>query len=138
MNIVTGHDEAVARWVSDIIGKPFHAPFTAFGLVDHAGRLRGAFVFTTYTGASVNMSLAGSACLTRGAWRAVIDYVFRQLGCVRLEVHTRRGNKLVSRTATRLGFRFEGTARRLYGDADGMCYSIVADDLPAFRARWRI
>lgn len=138
MQLVFGHDKAIAEWAASILGKPFHPPFTAFGLVDGAGHLRGGFVFTTYTGDSIEMSLVGSGCLTRGAMRAVIQYAFVQLGCSRLQVHTRRGNKKVRKLANRLGFQYEGVARRLYGDQDGFTYSVTRDDLPSFRERWRL
>ena len=138
MNLLLGHDQAVADWVASILGKPFQAPFTAFGLVDGAGHLRGGFVFTGYTGDAIEMSVAGAGCMTRGAWRAVDEYVFRQLRCARLQVHTRKDNKRVRRLAPKLGFHHEGTARRLYGAMDGYAYSLTRDDMPAFRKRWRL
>lgn len=136
--ILLGHDQAVAEWVGRINGKPFHPPFTAIGSIDRAGTLTGGFVFTGFNGDAIEMSLAGSGVVERGMWRAVLVYVFEQLGCARLQVHTRRTNKVVRRQATRLGLHFEGVARRLYGDADGLCYSLIRDDLPAFRARWKL
>lgn len=138
MYVVTGHDGVVAEWVGKMLGKPFNPPFTAIGMVDARGYLRGGFVFTGWTGDAVEMSLAGSACLTRGAMAAVSEYVFGQLGCSRLEVHTRRSNRRVKRILPRVGFRLEGVSRRLYGREDGLCYAITVDDLPALRARWRI
>lgn len=138
MEFIFGHDATIAEWVGKAIGKPFHPPFTAFGMVDGAGRLRGGFVFTGWTGDAVEMSLAGGGCLTRSAMAAVDRYVFGQLGCSRLEIHTRKGNKRARKMIPRAGFRFEGVARRLYGREDGLCYAITTDDLPALRARWRI
>ncbi len=138
MNLLIGHDETVASWVGQINGKMFAQPFTAIGLVDGAGRLRGGFVFTGFNGDGVEMSLAGAACLSRGALQAVANYVFEQLGCVRLQLHSRRSNKRVLRQAPRLGFRFEGVSRRQYGKEDGIRYALTIDDLPAFRAKWRI
>lgn len=138
MNLVFGHDQAIADWVGSVIGKPFHAPFTAFGLVDSTGHVRGGFVFTSYTGDSIEMSVAGAGCLTRSAWRAIDEYVFGQLRCSRLQIHTRRDNKRVRKLAPRIGFKHEGTARRLFGKVDGLTYAITRDDLPALRKRWRL
>lgn len=138
MTLLFGHDETVAEWVSRLVGKPFHAPFTTIGVIDSAGKLRGGFVFTTYTGDSVELSLAGSACADRGAWRGVLQYVFVQLGCKRLAIHTRKSNKTVCKQAPRLGFKFEGVSRSLYGDEDGLCYSLIANDLAPFRSRWKL
>lgn len=139
INLLFNHDIAVADFVARFTGKPFHQPFTTIGVTRPDGQLIGGFVFTSYTGDSIEMSLAGSATISRAAWAAVADYVFRQRGCSRLQVHTRRdGDKRVRRTATRLGFHMEGTARRYYGQHDALIYSLTADQFPAFRKRWRI
>lgn len=138
MNILLGHDDAVATWVGQINGKVFAQPFTAIGLVDGAGKLRGGFVFTGFNGDGVEMSLAGAACLTRSGLAVVANYVFEQLKCVRVQLHSRRSNKRVLRQAARLGFKFEGISRRFYGREDGIRYAMTIDDIPAFRARWRL
>lgn len=146
MNVVLGHDEVVASWVGQINGKVFVQPFTAIGLVDGAGKLRGGFVFTGFNGDGVEMSLAGAACLTRSGLAVVANYVFEQLKCVRLQLHSRRSNKRVLRMVGEkrpsgrpgLGFKFEGISRRFYGSEDGIRYAITIDDIPAFRARWRL
>lgn len=132
------HDEAVADWVGRMVGKPFQAPFTTIGIVDGSGTLRGGFVFTGYTGDEIEMSLAGSQCFSRGVWRGVLAYVFDQCGCKRLQIHTRASNKAVRKQAPKGGFRYEGTARRMYGDENGLTYSLTVDDLPAFRKKWRL
>ena len=137
--LLFGHDELVAEWVSkQPYGKPFHPPFTAFGVMAPDGSLRGGFVFTTYTGSSVNLSLAGRGVAQRSNWRAVLHYVFEQMGCSRMECHTAASNKIVRRNLPQLGFKFEGVARRLYGKEDGLCFSLTVDDLDGFRRRWRL
>ena len=137
--LLFGHDQAVAEWVSNQkYGKPFHPPYTAIGVITDEGKISGGFVFTTYTGSSVNLSLAGDGVVYRGAWRGVLHYVFEQMKCSRLECHTAVSNKIVRRSLPRLGFKFEGTARRLYGAENGLCFSLTVDDLTEFRRRWRI
>jgi RimJ/RimL family protein N-acetyltransferase len=139
VKLLFGHDTAVADFVGRINGKLFHEPYTAIGVTKPDGQLIGGFVFTGYTGECVEMSLAGPATISREAWRVVAEYVFGQMGCSRLQVHTRKDhNRRVKRTATRLGFHMEGTARRYYGDHDALVYSLTADQLPKFRRRWRI
>lgn len=138
MNLLFGHDETVAAWVGRIVGKPFQAPFTTIGVIDREGTLRGGFVFTTYTGDAIELSLAGRGCADRRVWAGVLDYVFVQLGCKRLAIHTRKSNRAVRKQAPRLGFKFEGIARSLYGDEDGLCYSLTANDLAPFRSRWKL
>lgn len=136
--ILLGHDETVAEWVGRLTGKPFHAPYTAMGVLSSDGALTGGFVFTGYNGDSVEMSLAGRGVASRSAMAAVLHYVFEQLGCSRLQVHTRRSNKLVRKRLPNLGFAFESPARRFYGREDGLCYSLTIDDVAAFRSRWRL
>lgn len=139
--LLFGHDEAIADWVSrQAKGKPFTQPYTAFGFVDREGRLTGGFVFTGYNGDSIEMSAAGRAVTTREAWRALLNYVFEQLNCSRLQMHTRRSNKRAKKhlAPERTGFVFEGISRRLYGREDGIRFSLTIDDLPAFKKRWKI
>lgn len=143
MNLLFGHDKAVADWVSkQPFCKPFHPPYVAFGVVDETGRLRGGFVFTGYTGDSISLSLAVDHWKWRSReWRsalaAVIDYVFEQRKCVRLEARTADSNKRVKKQLPRL-MKYEGPCRRLYGKEGGSQYSLTIDDLPAFREKWKI
>lgn len=138
MNLLLGHDPAVAAWVGSKVGKPFHAPFTAIGAIDAAGTLQGGFVFTGFNGSSIDLSLAGHLS-HRGLWRAVLAYTFDQLGCSRLQVHTATDNRSVRKLAPRLGFTFEGKSRNFYGHGrDALQYSLTTGDLPAFRKRWRL
>lgn len=140
MNLLFGHDETVAAWVATRAkGKPFVPPYTAIGILDADGKaLRGGFVFTGRTTDSIEMSGAGIATTHREAWRALLHYVFVQLGCSRLQMHTRRSNKRTKKILApeRSGFTFEGVSRRLYGREDGIRFSLVADDLPGFREKW--
>jgi RimJ/RimL family protein N-acetyltransferase len=136
--IVLGYDDAVAQWVARIGGKPFHEPYHAIGVTDAQGGLTGGFVFTGFNGDGIEMSLAGRGVAQRDAWRAVLSYVFDQLGCKRLQVHTRRSNNPVKAMLPRLKFKYEGIARRFYGTEDGIAYSLTTDDLAAFKARWRL
>lgn len=138
--LLFGHDAVVAEWVAkQAHSKPPVAPYTAFGFVDHRGTLTGGCVFTGYNGDTVELSLAGRSVATRSGWAAITSYVFEQLGCVRLQMHTNRRNKRVLRMlAGRLGVRYEGVARRYFGRDDGVCYSLTTDDLAAFKAKWKI
>lgn len=146
MNLLFGHDKTVAEWVAaQANSKPPVAPYTAFGFVDRAGTLAGGCVFTGYNGDSVELSLAGRCAATRSCMAAVVSYVFDQLGCKRLQMHTSRRNKSVLRMlagkrgrGSGLGVHYEGVARRYFGRDDGVLYSLTVDDLSAFRAKWKI
>lgn len=137
--ILLGHDQTVADWVGMKAGKPFHPPFTAIGIIDSEGTLTGGFVFTGYNGDGVELSLAGRGVASRDGWRVVLDYVFNQLKCVRMQMHTSRRNKVVCRNLHELFPKgFEGIAKKFYGRDDGVCFALTTDDLGAFRARWRL
>lgn len=137
--LLFGHDEVIAKWVArQAHSKPPLAPYTAFGFVDRRGTLTGGCVFTGYNGDSVELSLAGRSAATRSGWAAITSYVFDQLGCSRLQMHTNRRNKRALRMLPWLGVRYEGVARRFFGKDDGICYSLTVDDLAAFRAKWKI
>lgn len=138
MNLLLECPEAIANWVGERCGTTFPIIYTAMGVVNEDGELIGGFVFTGYTGTSIEVSLAGRGCFQRGAWRAVFDYVFRQLGCARLQMHTAFSNRFIRNWASKGGWTFEGRARRLYGRADGLTFSITIDDLPALKKRWRL
>lgn len=130
--------QAICKWVGERCGKDFKIWDTAIGVVNDEGVVTGGVVFTNYTGTSIEISLAGRGCFQRGVWRAVFDYVFRQLGCTRLSMHTAFSNKFVRHWASKGGWTFEGRARRFYGRADALVFSITVDDLPALQQRWRL
>lgn len=137
--ILLGHDQTIADWVGSKTGKPFHPPFTAIGVIDSEGTLTGGYVFTGYNGDGIELSLAGKGTVTREGWRAVVSYVFDQLKCSRLQMHTNRRNKRVCKHLHEAFPRgFEGIARRFYGKDDAVCFALTIDELSAFRARWRL
>jgi RimJ/RimL family protein N-acetyltransferase len=136
--IALDRTEEVAEFVARIAGKPFHPPFTAIGVANDAGALIGGFVFTGFNGDGIEVSVAGRGIARRSAWRAALAYVFDQLGCARMQMHTRKSNVAVRRILPRFGVKYEGTARRFYGNESGLIFSLTSDDLAGFRARWRL
>lgn len=144
--LLFGHDSVVAEWVAkQAHSKAPTADYTAFGFVDSAGRLTGGCVFTGYNGTSIELSLAGRSAATRSGWTAIIQYVFGQLGCVRLQMHTSQRNKRVNRMLGPsignggLGVRHEGIAKHYFGRGkDAVVYAMTIDELAAFRAKWKI
>lgn len=139
MNLLFDHDQAVADWVSKQANeKPFVQPYTAIGIITPEGRLTGGFVFTSFNGHNIEISLAGKSVASRGAMRGVLHYVFEQLKCSRMQMHTRRNHKRVCKQLVKLGMKFEGIARRFYGKHDAACYALTTDDLEGFKMRWKI
>jgi len=127
VKILVGEDVIVRSWVSQKTGDPHHDGET-LGILSEQGRIIGGFIFTNWTGAGIELTLAGRGCVSRLAWQAVGDFVFRHKGCVRLQVVTRKSNKRVRTMAPRFGFKFEGTLRRYYGDEDGLCFSLLRNE----------
>lgn len=115
MNVIVGHDEAVADWAGKRLGRPFTPPYVAIGFSRDGERLHGAAVFNGWNGANIDLTIYGPGCLTRGAIRAVYDYAFRQIGAARMTARTARTNKPMKRLIPRLGFEYEGVAKRYYG-----------------------
>lgn len=136
--ILLGQSEAVAVWVAHQCGKPFDPPYEAIGILGNDGMLNGGFVFTGYNRDGIEVSVAGKGIASRDAWRAALSYVFDQLGCARLQMHTRKSNKIVRRILPRFGMTFEGVARKFYGKEDGLVFSLTSDELSAFRSKWRL
>lgn len=139
-HLLFGHDETVAEWVGQKIGKPFQPPYSAFGIVQ-SGRLVGGAVFNSHTGDSIEISLAGRPTISKPFWRAVFSYVFDQLKCVRLSIHTsnRKPNKRLRKMANDFGFVFEGIERKKYGIShDAARYAITVDELSEIKRKWRL
>lgn len=138
-DLVFGRDELVAGWMARIAGKSFYPPFTTIGIAKD-GELTGAMIFTGFNGDGIELSLAGRGAASRGAWRAALHYAFDQLQCERMQMHTRRSNKVVCRLLSRMLPKrcFEGVARSFYGNEDGICFALTRADLPELCSRWRL
>jgi hypothetical protein len=107
--IVTG--QAVAEFVSARVGAAICPPYTTMGLV-HRGVLMAGVVFNQFEGFDVHVTVAGSRW-TRGFIAAVGEYVFGQLGCLRMTATTEQGS--VINYAARLGGEVEGVMRNHFG-----------------------
>jgi len=138
--ILLGHDKVVSDWVGRINGKPFIEVCKAIGVINSEGRLTGGYVFTGYNGDSIEVSIAGRGSMTREGWSSVLAYVFGQLKCSRMQMHTNVENKKMCKIlGEELPRRcFEGIARKFYGKHDAACYALTTDDLSALRAKWRL
>ena len=120
LELVIGHDEDVARWVSARIPQVTTMPggYVAIG-VARDGSLTGGALFTNYRpcpgGGDIEVWCAGKGWLSRRVIRAILAYPFLQLGCHRLTALTPKGNRPSRRLLEGLGFKFEGIARQGFG-----------------------
>lgn len=130
---VGGADQFVAAWVArelDIDPAEF-GPCSAMGVV-LGGELVAGIVFNNYTVMRAGSSLEASIAATTPRWasrsvlRDIFLYPFGQLGVTRLWAQTAKGNKRARRFLVRLGFSYEGMARRAYdGTRDAAVYSLL-------------
>jgi hypothetical protein len=101
--------------------------FTALGVIED-GRIIAGLVFNHFTGNDIHMTAAGEP---RGFspifLRRVGDYVFGELGCLRVSFTTERRG--VIKRAMRLGARVEGFKRDHFGiGRAGTMLGLLKDD----------
>lgn len=121
--IVSG--EGVAQFVSAGVGAAICPPYSTMGLV-RDDRLVAGVVFNQFEGFDVHVTLAGKGW-TRRFVRLVGEYVFRQLGCLRMTATTEQPE--VISYAQRLGGQVEGRLRDHFGPGrDAIIIGILRSD----------
>lgn len=115
-------DDRVARFVGERVGAIIYPPFTCMG-IERDGEIVAGAVFNCFTGHDVEVTVAGHGW-TRGFFRAVGDYVFGQLGCVRMQVTTEQ--ETIARVSERMGGKREGVLRNKFGRGrDGIVLGVL-------------
>lgn len=115
-------DDRVARFVGERVGAIIYPPFTCMG-IERDGEIVAGAVFNCFTGHDVEVTVAGHGW-TRGFFRAVGDYVFGQLGCVRMQVTTEQ--ETIARVSERMGGKREGLLRNKFGRGrDGIVLGVL-------------
>ena len=118
-------DERVARFVGEKCSTIIYPPFTAMG-VERNGEIIAGVVFNCYTGNDIAVTVAGGP-FTRGFITAVGQYVFEQIGCLRMSITTEQPN--VIEIAHRLGAQTEGLKRNHFGKGrDGTVLGLLRED----------
>jgi len=132
------HIGLACKYISEKTGIEVDPAFTqGLIVVDSSGNFAGAFLINMYRGFDCYVSCASE---TPMAWRphvrrAIADYVFGQLGCVRATAVVRKNNRTVRKVLEHLGFVQEGRLRRGYdGVKDALIYGILAGDCDDFTA----
>ena len=121
--IVVG--ERVARFVGERCGTIIYPPFTTMG-IERNGEITAGAVFNCYTGNDIAVTVAGGP-FTRGFISAVGNYVFEQIGCLRMSITTEQPK--VIEIAHRLGAQTEGLKRNHFGKGrDGTVLGILRED----------
>lgn len=120
-------DERVARYVGERCETIIYPPFTCMG-IDRDGEIVAGVVFNCFTGHDVAVTVAGDrGAFSRSFIRAVGDYVFNQLDCLRMSITT--GQTKIVEIATRLGAQVEGVKRNHFGrDRHGIVLGILKEE----------
>jgi RimJ/RimL family protein N-acetyltransferase len=127
--IVTG--DRVAKYVSEKIGRALCPPYTAMG-IERDGEIVAGTVFNQFEGADVHVTVAGRRdAFSRKYLKAVGNYVFNQLGCIRMTIISEQPE--VIQIATRLGAQTEGRIRNHFGAGrDGILLGILKEEWKFF------
>ena len=133
---LSGIDQVVGDWVAQQLGLPIGCfdPCAGIGVTLHGGLVAGV-VFNNYhpypDGAIIDASIAATTAkwATRQVLQDFFSYPFLQMRATRLQVSCRKSNKHARKFVTRLGFKMEGVARRLWdGKHDAVVYSMTPEE----------
>lgn len=104
-------DERVARFVSEEVGFGLCPPYSVIG-IEKDGMIVAGVLINQFEGHDCHITVAGKGW-TRGFIETVGQYVFEQLGCIRVTLTTEQ--PLVVSLAVRLGGQVEGCLRNHFG-----------------------
>lgn len=138
MNLVFGHDQLVAEWAQKKLGYEIPDQLCAVGVIKSDGSLCGAAVFHNFNRSNVDISFFGPRAVTKGVVVGIMEFVFRQFEISRVTGMTQRAHRRVVKGLPKVGFKFEGVARRYYGDRkrlDGIMFGLTRQDAMAFLER---
>lgn len=131
----------ICQYMYEKIGVSFNPmQCQGFAVLSDDGDFVGAVLVSniTYSGiVAVNCEIS-CASETSMAWkphvcRAVFDYVFRQLGCVRCTSITRKNNTKARKFLEALNFQLEGNIRKGYdGEKDALVYGLLREECQFF------
>lgn len=117
--------EHVARFVAGQLGITLAPPYTTLG-IERDGEVIAGVILHCFEGPNIHATVAGKGW-TRAFFRAFGDYVYRQLGCIRITFTTEQ--EPVARLAERLGGKREGLMRSQFGEGrDGILIGILRDE----------
>lgn len=127
MELIFGHDEAVARWADKFFEGGVGKFDWAIGIIDDEGRLKGALVGQERNPWTVEVSICSGGAITSKVARWFFTWFFWRYA--RMEVTTTRDNGTVKRNARKWGFVFETGMPAYYGNGrDGLRFRMLRSD----------
>ena len=127
--------EWVCAWVAERItgyrSNEFQ-PCSSIGVM-RGGQLVAGIIFNNFRKKSRDIHLTVAAenkhWMSRQTLRVVFNYVFNQLGCIRLTVVIAKKNKRARKLALGLGFQYEGKLRKgIDGLEDAVIYGMLHNE----------
>lgn len=100
------------------MGQTFAPPYTAIGILDDSGQLKGGMLFNGHAEGDIEVTCFAPGRLQRGPIRAGCAYVFETLGCNRMSARTRASSLAVHGVLQKIGFKKEGILRSYYQDGE--------------------
>lgn len=131
----------ICRYMYEKIGITFDpALCQGFAVLSDDGIFTGAVLISNVrieAGRPIDCEIScaseSSMAWKEGVCRAVFQYVFGQLGCVRCTSITRKNNTKARKFLEALNFQLEGNVRKGYdGEKDALIYGLLAEDCQFF------
>lgn len=122
--MIVGDAQAARAIVEKELGLKICEPFSGLVMI-RDGRYSGACIFNNYNERDVHFTCVSNGLLTMREARFVARYVFDTLGCYRCTAVTSGKNEAAIKALVQLGFRYEGTLREHYPDADGAVFGLL-------------
>ncbi len=135
---ISGHDQAIARWVGERIGIEAFGQCVAIGIVDEWGNILAGVVYNNYReGVGLEATIASTSprWCNRAMLAAIFGYPFDQVGCRRLTAITERKNQPVRAFLCRIGFREEGLLRHGFPSDDAVVYGMLREECRWLRTK---
>lgn len=107
--------------------------FTAFGIIDNTGQMRGAALYHGYSpfyrGIEISFALDSPRFLTAPVIAGILSYPVTQLNCLRITSATPKSSASARRFLEKFGFKREGVARCGFGEfGDAVIYGLTRKD----------
>jgi hypothetical protein len=125
--MIEGDARAAKSIVEKALGLEICEPFSGLVMVN-GGRYTGACIFNNYNKRDVHFTCVSRGLLKMSEARFVARYVFETLGCHRCTAITSGKNEAAIKALVQLGFRYEGTLREHYKDADGAVFGLLCSE----------